>query len=205
MIKKRRSLLFFLCKHECSPSTSAVARRRFHDCEGGGDGSKESSVGGKGGVLKVNSVLETVASVGKVKTGRVGGEGGDEDGGIIPRRETSLAKWGQRPQRPGSTCSLWVCVECCESSGVRGGERTPRGLRKSEEGRVGRVWGACGRKKKCFGSGALGRGSRPWSCRERIYKLRYHHATTSGPLRHTLGLSVVEMTDVTGNARTAGE
>lgn len=93
MIKKRRSLLFFLCRHECSPSTSAVARRRLHGGVGGDPGGKERGASGRGRILKANSVFEILSRVGKVKFGRGGVEDGDERGGITPCRAVSLVDW----------------------------------------------------------------------------------------------------------------
>jgi hypothetical protein len=86
VIKKRRSLLFFLCKHEYSLSTSAIGRRRFPNGEGGDPGRNERGVSGRGRVLlKANFVFERFSSVGKVKFGRDDGDDMDEEGGITPR------------------------------------------------------------------------------------------------------------------------
>jgi hypothetical protein len=95
VIRKRRSRLFFLCKHECSPSTSAIARRRFPEEEGGDPDRNERGASGRGRALKANSVFERLSSVGKVKFGLDDGDDGDEEGDITPRRAASLVDWGQ--------------------------------------------------------------------------------------------------------------
>ena len=92
VIRKRRNLLFFLCRHECSPSTSETNRPRFHDLTEGGDGGENGDGNSaRGDILKVNFVLDMF---GKVKSGRIDGEDADTEDGIIPRRASSFVGCG---------------------------------------------------------------------------------------------------------------
>jgi hypothetical protein len=93
VIRKRRSLLFFLCRLEYSPSTSPTDRPRFHDPTVGGDGDGiGSGISARGDILKVNSVLDVF---GKVKVGRIDGRAAEAEDGIIPRRASSFVVWGR--------------------------------------------------------------------------------------------------------------
>jgi hypothetical protein len=125
VIKKSRSLLFFLYKHECSPSMSAMARHRFlnrdEDCRNG----KERGISGLGVIRKVNSasLVWRDRKVNLVKHADVGGVC-EKGVGVILRRAPPFVEVIEEPRfRSDSTCSRRVVVVTrCKSSGVSGGE-----------------------------------------------------------------------------------